>query len=439
MSGKTIISTAIMYGLLKRGLRAAPFKIGPDYIDPSYHRAFAGVPSRNLDYVLMGEEGVLRRFAKYSAGFDVAVVEGVLGLYDSVDGYTELGSTAQVAKAIKAPVVLVLDGERTNRTLKAVVRGLKSFDPAVRIPAVILTNITRRQAEKLSKSLSEEVEVIGAVPRSDKVAEAFSYRHLGLTPVGERGDAESLAEVIERYVLPYIDLDALLRIAKDVEPLEPPPAAAEVEGPPTKCRVGVVADRAFTFYYPEVLEEAAAAGEAVLVNSLRDSSIPDVDLLIIGGGFPEVLAEELERNRPFRSALAQFAERGGRIYAECGGLMYLTSSIIVGGEEYEMVGVIEGHSVMLKKPVGKGYAWGRVVGETPIAPLGAELKGHEFHYSKLILKERVKAVIKLERGVGIGEGRDGIVKWNTHAQYLHLHPYTYNVVRAVCGSPARAR
>jgi len=433
MSGKTIISLALMYGLQKRGLRVAPFKVGPDYIDPTYHAAAAGRDSRNLDVVLMGERGVVERFIRYSASADIAVIEGVLGLYDSIDGVSELGSTAQVAKLLKAPVVLVLNGERINRTLRAIVRGLKSFDPEVQIPAVVVTNVAERQAAKLVKSLPEEgVEVLGVVPKNSKIAEAFSYRHLGLTPVPERGDRPAIVDVVERFVLPHIDLDRLVEIAKgagDIAFESPQPPSRGEEG---GCRIGVFFDRAFTFYYPEVFERAKSLGAVEFIDSLSHSTVGDVDVVFIGGGFPEVHAAALSKNKPLFADLRRYVERGGGLYAECGGLMYLTSSIVIEGEEYEMADLIDAVTVMLKRPVGKGYAWGKVVGRTPIAPIGAEIKGHEFHYSKLILREKVEAAIRLDRGVGIGGGLDGIVKNNMHAQYMHIHPYTYDVLTALC-------
>ncbi len=433
MSGKTLITLAVLYGLQKRGFKTAPFKAGPDYIDPTYHRAAAGVPSRNLDVVLMGEDGVLKRFAKYARGADVAIVEGVLGLYDSVDGVSELGSTAQLAKLLKAPVVLVLNGERINRTMRAIVRGLRHFDSEVQIPAVILTNVTERQREKLAKSLPEEgVEVIGAVPRSKAVEEAFRYRHLGLVPTDERGDVDTVLRVVESYVLPHIDIDRLVEIAKTAGELDVSPDAEASAG--GSCRVGIVMDNAFTFYYPELIEEASRVGQPVFISALRDGSLPQLDALIIGGGFPEVFAEGLEKNKPFRKSVFNYVESGGFLYAECGGLMYLTSTIVIDRFEYQMVGAIDAVTVMLNKPVGKGYAWGVVTGETPIAPRGATVKGHEFHYSKLILREGVQLSIKLDRGVGVGGGWDGIVKKNMHAQYLHIHPYTYSVLRQLCRS-----
>ena len=212
-------------------------------------------------------------------------------------------------------------------------------------------------------------------------------------------------------------------------------AVAE-EDPPPKAggRIGVVLDSAFNFYYPKLIEEAEALGEVVYLSAVRDGSLPPLDLLVVGGGFPEVLAEKLERNKSFRKAVLDYVERGGRAYAECGGFMYLTSSIVIDRSEYEMVGAIDAVTYMLERPVGKGYAWGTVVGKTPVAPVGAALRGHEFHYSKMAFREKVQPVIKLDRGVGIGGGWDGVVKKNLHAQYMHLHPYTYSVLRALCRS-----
>ncbi len=330
-------------------------------------------------------------------------------------------------------MVLVLNGERVNRTPRVVVRGLKSFDPAVQIPAVILTNVTERQAAKLAKSMPEEdVEVLGAVPKNSKIAEAFSYRHLGLTPVPERGDKTAVIDVVEKCVLPHIDLDRVVEVAKSAGDL--PWADAPRPGPAGGggCRIGIFFDRAFTFYYPEVFEAAESLGSVQFIDSLNHGYLPDVDVVFIGGGFPEVFATDLSRNKPLFASLRRYVERGGRLYAECGGLMYLTSSIMIDGEEYEMASLIDAVTAMLKKPVGKGYVWGKVAGRTPIAPPGAEIKGHEFHYSKLVLREKVDAAIKLERGVGIGGGLDGIVKGNMHAQYTHMNPHTYNVLAALC-------
>lgn len=430
-SGKTLVTTAILYALSSRGLRAAPFKVGPDYIDPTYHSSAAATRSRNLDEFLMGEEGVLRRFAAFSAGADLAVIEGVLGLYDSIDGVGDVGSTAKIAKMLRAPVILVMDADRVNRTLRAVLRGLMDFDPNVRIAGVIITNVSARQAEKLGRSFSEEpVPVLGMIPRDAELARFFEYRHLGLVPIPERG--RDPGGVLMDRAVPYIDIDAIISIAKSAEPLRLRVPEMDDSVPRLGIEVGVFLDEAFTFYYPEVLEALHALGRVHYVDSVRHQSLPDVDLLVIGGGFPEVYAERLERNAALRSSLRRASEKGTRIYAECGGLMYLASSIVYREEEYEMVGVFDGVVVMTRRPVGHGYAVAEFVEDSPIADRGTVVRGHEFHYSKLYLRDgETKVVARLVRGAGMGDGRDGLLKGNVYAQYMHVHPASYNVFRVL--------
>lgn len=434
-SGKTLVTSAILLGLVKRGFRVAPFKVGPDYIDPTYHAAAAGVPSRNLDVFLMGEKGVLERFVRYSAGADIAVVEGVMGLYDSYDAVSEVGSTAQVAKLLNAPVILVVDVERMNRSVRALIRGFKMFDPRVDIRGVIITNATRKQIEKLSRIVQEEgVELLGAIPRNDELAGEFAYRHLGLVPVPEKGT--TFVDVLEKHVLKYLDLDGIVDVARSAGPIDfdvpEPNSSAPIN---YRCRIAIVFGGAFTFYYPEMIEAAISIGDVVFLDAVKDPDVPsDVDLVIVGGGFPEVLGEELEKNRSFRASMRKFVDSGGRVYAECGGLMYMLSSVVYEGAEYEMVGAVDGIAYVLKKPVGLGYVVGEFIDNSIVARKGTVVRGHEFHYSKVYIRDDVKFVIKLSRGVGVGNGLDGMVKNNLHAQYTHIHPYTYNVIKAVCQS-----
>lgn len=433
-SGKTLVVSAILLGLVRRGFKVAPFKVGPDYIDPTYHAAAAGVPSRNLDVFLMGEKGVLERFVRYSAGADIAIIEGVMGLYDSFDAISEVGSTAQVARLLNAPVVLVVDVERMNRSVRALIRGFKLFDPRVDIRGVIITNATGRQIDRLSRVIQEEgVELLGAIPRNSELAGEFAYRHLGLVPVPERG--AGFISKLERYVLRYIDVDGIVEVAKSAGPVDQVVLREAPLSAVSRCRVAVVFGGAFTFYYPEVIEAAASLGDVVFLDASRDSEVPsDVDLVVVGGGFPEVLGEDLERNRSFRASLRRFIDGGGRVYAECGGLMYMLSSVIYEGVEYEMVGAVDGVAYVLKKPVGLGYVIGEFIDDSIVAKRGTVIRGHEFHYSKAYVRDDVKLVIRLSRGVGIGNGFDGLVKNNLHAQYTHIHPYTYNVIEAVCRS-----
>lgn len=429
--GKTLATMALLAALAGAGLRPSAFKNGPDFIDPGHHAAVLGRPSRNLDTVLMGDR-IPERFYRYSAGSDVALIEGNHGLYDSLDGRSEDGSTAQLAKMLGAPVVLVVDGERTNRTVGALVRGLRVFDPEVRFAAAVLTNVVPRQFDRLTAAVEAEgVPVVGILPRDEEVASAMEYRHLGLVPMEER-PRPALVDLVRERFAPRIDTARLLTRAR--EESQPRPVRLRDEArttPRTTARIGFLGGRAFTFYYPEILERARELGRTVVLDPESETTVPDLDLLVIGGGFPEVYAESLERNRAFRSAVREYAERGGRIYAECGGLMYLTRSIRTERGTFEMVGLIDGTTIQERRPIAHGYATARVVRDTPIAPKGVVLRGHEFHYSRVELARPYELALSYELGRGLSNGSDGLLVGNVYAHYLHLHPTTYSVLDAL--------
>ncbi len=426
-AGKTIATLAIAMALIKAGYKVSMFKVGPDFIDPSYHTALTGEPSRNLDYILMGSEGIIRRFCRYSRDSNIAVIEGVSGLYDSVDGITEDGSTAQVAKLLRAPVILVINGERINRTVRALIRGLRDFDPEVKIMGAVLTNINQRQVDKLSRAVEDEgLEFVGFIPRSDDVEELMQYRHLGLVHAQEMDRARIISVINE--VSKYIDVNKLVSIAKESEPIAFEQDNVDSDNTYSRSiKIGVVLGRAFTFYYPETIEKAQEIGYVKFLDPEIDQEIGNLDLVIIGGGFPEIYGQYLEKNRAFRSDLRRFIDRGGYVYAECGGLMYLTSSIVYNNEEYEMVGAIDAVTIMHRKPVWYGYATAKIIRNSPIGDSGTILKGHEFHYSSIILRGRYEMAIRYERGAGIN-GLDGILVNNAYAHYLHIHPETYDVL-----------
>ena len=432
-SGKTLVTLAIAYALSKAGFTPLLFKTGPDYIDASLHSLITGSPSRNLDYILMGY-GIIERLHKYSGGSDVALIEGVAGLYDSPSGIDEYGSTAQLSKILKAPVLLAINGERINRTAGALVRGLRQFDPNVKLVGVVLTNVAPRQVDKLSRIIEGEgLSVVGFIPSDEEVEEVFKYRHLGLMHAREV-DREWLMNVIER-VSVNINAEAILKLAKEYsEPvklsLNTNNTIPIIKGAP---KIGIMSGRVFTFYYPETIEEAYTLGSVKFIDPEKDGELSGIDILLIGGGFPEIYARGLEGNRALKSSVRRFIERGSYLYAECGGLMYLTNSIIYNNNEYEMTGVIDASTIMLSKPVGHGYASARVIKDTPIASRGTELRGHEFHYSKIILKGNYDLVLEYERGVGVN-GRDGFLINNAYAHYLHIHPYTYSVLSSIVKS-----
>ncbi len=421
-SGKTLFTTLLLRDLIQRGVSVSPFKVGPDFIDPMHHSAACGVPSRNLDEFLMGMDGVKCRLHRYSDG--VAVIEGVMGLYDSIDGVGDVGSTAKVARETGTPVILVLNGDRINRGLAAVLRGFREFGEGVWVAGVALTNVTERQAEKVEKAVAGEgVPLVGVVPRSGEAERDFRYRHLGLVTTVEGGGGFGYHH--------WIDVDAIIKIAESAPPLEAPPKCDEggVEG--SGARVGVIIDEAFSFYYPETLEELrSAAGSVSYINSMKSGGLGSVDALIIGGGFPEEHADAISRNKPLLSDIRRFSEEGGFIYAECGGLMLLSSVVeTLSNEEYDMSGAIDAYAAMLSRPVGHGYVEAEVIADTPMFNRGRVVRGHEFHHSRLILREPVDFYLRLRRGSGI-DGFDGVRKRNTYAQYTHMHPYGVHAVGA---------
>ena len=322
-AGKTAATLSLYSTLTKAGYRVSMFKVGPDFIDPSYHEALSGKPSRNLDHFLMGEK-VVERFCAFSEGSDVAIIEGVHGLYDSMDGYSEEGSTAQIAKLLKAPVLVVVDGERVNRTAAAIALGLRAFDPKVRIAGTFLTDVTDKQAEKLSKALDgAESPVLGTLYKNQPVAEAMRYRHLGLIHMQESDDSVLNAISAARS---NIDAARVFAMAKEAsETLEYEPSVKQEE-PLAKPKIGIARGRAFSFYYPETIEEATRLGDVRFFDPETDQGV-DADIIIMGGGFPEVYGDTLERNRPMKSSVKGFVERGGILYAECGGLIYLSSRL----------------------------------------------------------------------------------------------------------------
>lgn len=423
--GKTIITSAVIKGLRERGYKVQPFKVGPDFIDPSYHTFFSGRPSRNLDSMMFSYETILNSFTRSMKNADIGVVEGVLGLYDSPDGFGEKGSTAEVAKILGSPVILILDAERVNRSLAAVLHGFLAFDPAVDVKGVIVNRVAgERQSEKILRFLRSEfprIIVAGIIPRDERVAEAMRYRHLGLVPVAEKEKELRKLENAAEAVKEHIDFDAIVEIAESTEelpePPEPPPQ------PPLNVGVGVIKDQAFSFYYPENIEFLTASSTQIhYIDALRDSQLPEIDLLYVGGGFPEIYAKMLEKNKTLRDDIRRKVGHGMKVYGECGGLIYLSDKVeTFEGEEYEMVGLIDGWVKMVRKPVGHGYVRLKAIEDNLLTGAGVEVVGHEFHHSKLSLRENVKFAFKVLRGYGVDGSHDGILKENLLASYTHIH------------------
>lgn len=469
-SGKTTISMGLMAALASRGFRVQPFKVALDYIDSSYHSEITGRSCRNLDGYLMDENSILDVYTHAcdaAGGSDIAIIEGVRGLYEGFESLSDLGSTAQIAKILDCPVVLVLNARSITRSCAALVNGYKNFDPDVKIVGVILNNIGgRRHAEKAKEAIEyyTDIPVIGIIPRDPSMQ--ISMRHLGLVPALEgrrrvKGFEERLAG-IERIINEGIDVDRFLEIAKDIGPLPVPENsvftrkfAGEVDGKVDgkltgkatdeeetdreKPKIGVALDEAFNFYYRDNIDLIELEGaETLTFSPVNDSTLPEVDGLYIGGGYPELFAAELEANESMRKAIKAASEVGMPIYAECGGLMYLTEKISTGipgkgtyhdaelpESTYTMVGALPGHTIMGQTRV-VSYNIGTLAQDCIIGKKGNSFKGHEFHHSEIReIPEDASFAIKISRGTGIKDGLDGLTVKNTLGSYAHLHGVAY--------------
>jgi cobyrinic acid a,c-diamide synthase len=429
-SGKTIVSVGLIASWRKRGMAVTPFKKGPDFIDAGWLALAASRPCHNLDTFLMPANQILLSFTGQTPVSDIAVVEGNRGLYDGIDleGST---STSELAKLLKAPVVLIVDCTKSTRTVAAMVSGCLQFDPEVNICGVILNRVAGARHESIPRRSVEaycSLPVLGTIPKIK--GEAFPERHMGLVPTPEHDWAEESIEKAAEMASKYLDLDRLLAIAREAPHLA---ATSEIpiekidldfEEKKRKPRIGVIKDAAFQFYYPENLEALEAAGaEIVMVSALADARLPSLDGLYIGGGFPETHAQALAENKGFRQDVRRLAEKGLPIYAECGGLMYLGESLVLSGVAYPMVGVFPVIFGFSKRPEGHGYTIFEVERANPYFEPGIQIRGHEFHYSN-VLSWKGKTddlAFRVTRGVGLAGKRDGVCYQNTLATYTHVH------------------
>lgn len=426
-SGKTTLSLGIIQALRDRELAVAPFKKGPDYIDPFWHSEAAGAPCRNLDPYLMGRKQVLASFCFHGRGFDAAVVEGNRGLFDGMNAAGSF-STAELAKWLASPLVLVIDCSMTSRTVAALILGCKQFDPELNLAGVILNPVANARQEKVIREAIREytgLPVLGAVPR---LALNMPERHMGLVPPQEHEAVAESLQRVGRSVAAHVDVEALwslMNSAPELADSGPPQGLFPADKPQGACpKIGVVRDAAFGFYYTDNLEALVNHGaELVFCSALEDDSLPAVDALYIGGGFPETHAAELAANQSFRDAVQKEARRGLPIYAECGGLMYLGRSISMHGGKFPMAGVFPVDFAMQKKPQGHGYTSCEVVSENPFMPMGYEFKAHEFHYSLPTLAQgfQPEFAYQVLRGKGILGPGGGIMLNRVLGTYHHVH------------------
>ncbi|MFG2130090.1 cobyrinate a,c-diamide synthase [Streptomyces sp. NPDC048751] len=425
-SGKTTVATGLMAAFAARGLAVSPHKVGPDYIDPGYHALATGRVGRNLDAYLCGPELIAPLFLHGARGCDLAIVEGVMGMYDGAAGEGELASTAHVAKLLRAPVVLVVDASSQSRSVAALVHGFASWDPEVRVGGVILNKVASDRHESLLREALESsgVPVLGALRRAGQVS--TPSRHLGLVPVAERqGAAVDSVEAMAAQVAEGCDLGALEALARaagalpggsapwtpDLPTHDHPSRSAEKHRPV----VALAGGEAFTFSYAEHTELLTAAGaEVVTFDPLRDEQLPEHTAgLVIGGGFPEVYAAELSANEPLRKAVAALAESGAPVAAECAGLLYLCREL----DGRPMCGVLDATARMSER-LTLGYRDAVAVSDSVLAVAGTRLRGHEFH--RTVVEPGAGAAPAW--GVRAPERRvEGFVQQGVHASYLHTH------------------
>ncbi|MGV9581086.1 cobyrinate a,c-diamide synthase [Streptomyces sp. NPDC003509] len=416
-SGKTTVATGLMAAFAERGLAVSPHKVGPDYIDPGYHALATGRPGRNLDAYMCGPDLVAPLFAHGASGCDLAVVEGVMGLYDGASGQGELASTAQVSKLLRAPVVLVVDASSQSRSVAALVHGFASWDPEVRIGGVILNKVASDRHEALLREALDEsgLPVLGVLRRAPQVA--TPSRHLGLVPVAERrADALDAVRAMGARVREGCDLDALMALARSAPELSEeawePEARPRPENRPV---VAVAGGAAFTFAYAEHAELLTAAGaEVVVFDPLHDEKLPTGTAgLVIGGGFPEMYAPELSANEPLRGAVTALALSGAPVAAECAGLLYLAREL----DGRPMCGVLDA-SARMSERLTLGYRQAVAVADSVLAVAGTRLRGHEFHRTVL----EPGAGPTPAWGLHQPERRvEGFVQDGVHASYLHTH------------------
>ncbi len=425
-SGKTVLSLSLVTLLRKRGLKVIPFKKGPDYIDAGWLAKASGVPCYNLDLFMMTPEQAFESFLTHSINSDTAVIEGNRGLYDGMD-HKGTYSTAELAKLLKAPVVIIIDCTKATNTIAAMVLGCQKMDPDVTIGGVVLNRVaTSRQESVIRKAVHEKcnVPLLGAIPRLKK--DPFPERHMGLTPFQEhRGIDESIA-ALEDIGSQYLDMDAILKIANEAASLHAGVLHATTLHAPHHpiVKIGVIRDSAFQFYYQENFEELEKRGAKLIeVSPLREKNLPDIDALYIGGGFPETHAIALADNIDFRDSLYKAVHDGLPVYAECGGLMYLGRNLVLEGRTYPMVGALPISFGLEKRPNAHGYTIAEVGRANPYFPLKSVLKGHEFHYSKVleIEEDGTYFAFNMQRGKGIVDNRDGICYKNVLAAYTHIH------------------
>lgn len=425
-TGKTLVALGLISAWQARGVSVAPFKKGPDYIDPAWHSRAGTRACRNLDTYLMSCEQIRRSVGQHGRTADVTLIEGNHGLFDGV-GAEATASSAELAKLLQTPVVLLVDCTKTTRTAAAMVLGCRHMDPELPLAGVLLNRVATSRQERAVRTAVEEIcglPVLGSLPRLSDLA--FPERHLGLLTPAEHPEVTLPITIARQAVEAHVDLERVQALAGHAPALTwtTDPEAGVPVGTGTGVRVGVVRDRAFTFYYPENLEALERLGaEVVAVNALTDRDLPPLDALYIGGGYPETHAAALAANGAFRASLRREIEAGLPVIAECGGLIYLGEAMVMDGVAHPMVGIFPVTFELGTRPWGHGYACVEVDGANPFFAPGAILRGHEFRYSyaRSLRTEALRLAFRMQRGTGFDGERDGLVYKNVLASFCHFH------------------
>ncbi|WP_445476381.1 cobyrinate a,c-diamide synthase [Methanococcoides methylutens] len=412
--GKTTVAMGVMAALTKRDLKVQPYKVGPDYIDPTHHTAICGRHSRNLDTFMMGVDGVRRTVDNSYKDADISVIEGVMGLYDGMNS-TEIASSAHVAKSLDIPVILVVNVHGMSRSAAAIVKGFIEFDKDVNIAGVILNRVGSPRHAQMIKDVLPDIPVVGTVPRNNDVK--VPSRHLGLHMASEQDyDISKLAEFIEENV----DIDEIISLAS--EPKKPEVEDDRCVGDMSEVTIGVARDDSFCFYYEEMFDMFRKCGARIEFFSPLDGEVPEVDGMYFGGGYPELNIAELEKSRTTKK-LKELSADGMPIYGECGGLQYLCSSYEIEDVVYKMADLFPAETILTKKLQALGYTEGVAKGKFIKGPV----RGHEFHYSLTECDSDSRLVYEMSRGKGIMNGKDGITEHNSLASYMHAHPGSFPV------------
>ncbi len=416
--GKTSITCSIIYALQKHGYSVQPFKVGPDYIDPGYLSSISKHDTYNLDTWLMGEKQLLNSFVSNSKS-NISIIEGVMGYYDGFGGDSNFASTHHVASLTKSPVILVLDASKTSRSIAATALGFIKFHRNSRIVGIILNKIGSKKHELLCRNALEKtkIPIIGIIPKNPLLN--MPSRHLGLISTMESKTLKKQIEKISKTISNYLDINQIIKIIKNPVQLTKKPKSVHKKA---KTTIAVALDTSFNFYYQDNLKALHREGANLkFFSPVKDKKIPKCDGLYIGGGFPEILGDSLSKNQIMKESIKKLSEDNLPIYAECGGLMYLTKSISSQNEKYKMIGLFDAETKMTNK-MRLNYTKGKIISKNPITEKLHNFQGHEFHYSQLVsVSSDSKFVYDLEIGEGIKKHQDGLIQDNTLASYGHLY------------------